>query len=261
MVQAIFLDVDGTLISFETHQVPAASIEAIRRVRELGVKVIIASGRPASDLHEIDAVPYDAVVALNGSECVLRDGTYISRQLIPEASFRRALELSEQYGFVLALETNEGVFVNKMQPVVKELARLVAHPVPEVVDIERMFMEKGCSQLCIYCDEPTERKVMAELPDLAASRWIDLFADVNVKGISKASGMEEMARHFGFDLAETIAFGDGGNDIPMLRRAGIGVAMGNASDRVKAEADYVTDSVDDGGLPNVLRHFFGDNLK
>ncbi|MDR0348571.1 MAG: HAD hydrolase family protein, partial [Tannerella sp.] len=61
--------------------------------------------------------------------------------------------------------------------------------------------------------------------------------------------------HYGISLSETMAFGDGGNDIPMLQHVACGIAMGNASDEVKAVAGYVTDSVDDDGLTNALRHF------
>ena len=64
-----------------------------------------------------------------------------------------------------------------------------------------------------------------------------------------------MCRHFGIDVADTMAIGDGGNDIPMLRHAGIGIAMGNANDAVKAEADYVTDTVDQDGIAKALQHF------
>ena len=60
---------------------------------------------------------------------------------------------------------------------------------------------------------------------------------------------------FGIRLEETMAFGDGGNDISMLRHAGIGVAMGNAKDDVKVIADYVTASVDDNGIADALKHF------
>ena len=64
-----------------------------------------------------------------------------------------------------------------------------------------------------------------------------------------------MIRAHGIDLAETMAFGDGQNDIEMLRHAGIGVAMGNAADEVKRSADYVTTGVDRAGIAKALRHF------
>ena len=59
----------------------------------------------------------------------------------------------------------------------------------------------------------------------------------------------------GFDRSQVMAFGDGENDIAMIKFAGIGVAMGNASDDVKAAADYVTDTVDNGGIEKALKHF------
>ena len=64
-----------------------------------------------------------------------------------------------------------------------------------------------------------------------------------------------MIRHYGIDLADTMAFGDGGNDIPIIQKAGIGVAMGNALDAVKESADYVTASVDEDGIAHALEHF------
>lgn len=66
-----------------------------------------------------------------------------------------------------------------------------------------------------------------------------------------------IAAHFGVPLERTVAFGDGGNDVPMLEHAGIGVAMGNASDQVKSKADMVTTSVDDDGIANALSKVIG----
>ena len=80
-------------------------------------------------------------------------------------------------------------------------------------------------------------------------------ADVVPRGSSKAVGIDKIIEYYGISLHETMAFGDGGNDMAMLRHAGIGVAMGNAGDEVKEAADYVTDSVDDDGVMNALRHF------
>ena len=110
-------------------------------------------------------------------------------------------------------------------------------------------------QLCFFFDKEIEQEVMGQLPGLTATRWCDVFADVNVAGVDKAVGVCSFVKHLGIDISEAIAFGDGGNDIPMLRAAGIGVAMGNASDEVKKHANYITASVDDDGLYKAFKHF------
>lgn len=86
-------------------------------------------------------------------------------------------------------------------------------------------------------------------------RWHPAFVDVTARGNTKQNGIDQIIRHFGIRLEETMAFGDGGNDIGMLRHAGIGVAMGNAEDDVKAAAEYVTTSVDEHGIANALKRF------
>ena len=93
---------------------------------------------------------------------------------------------------------------------------------------------------------------MPLLPNLSLSRWHPLFADVNLAGISKATGLSAFADYYGIEMAEIMACGD---DIPMLKVAGIGVAMGNASETVKASADFVTDTVENDGLCKALKHF------
>ena len=255
MIKVLLLDVDGTLLSFETHKVSQSSIDALKKVHDSGIKIVIATGRAASDLHEIDAVPYDGVIALNGAECVLRDGSVIRKVAIPAQDFRKSMELAREFDFAVALELNEGVFVNRLPPTVEQIAGIVEHPVPPVVDIEEMFERKECCQLCFYFDEETEQKVMPLLSGLSATRWHPLFADVNVAGTSKATGLSLFADYYRVKVSEIMACGDGGNDIPMLKAAGIGVAMGNASEKVQSVADFVTDTVDNNGLYKALKHF------
>ena len=220
MIKVLLLDVDGTLLSFETHKVSQSSIDALKKVHDSGIKIVIATGRAASDLHEIDAVPYDGVIALNGAECVLRDGSVIRKVAIPAQDFRKSMELAREFDFAVALELNEGVFVNRLTPTVEQIAGIVEL-----------------------------------LSGLSATRWHPLFADVNVAGTSKATGLSLFADYYRVKVSEIMACGDGGNDIPMLKAAGIGVAMGNASEKVQSVADFVTDTVDNNGLYKALKHF------
>ncbi len=78
---------------------------------------------------------------------------------------------------------------------------------------------------------------------------------ITTNGADKGKGILAIARHEGFNPSQTIAFGDGGNDTSMILQAGIGIAMGNAIDELKQQTDYVTTSVDENGILNVLRHF------
>ena len=82
-----------------------------------------------------------------------------------------------------------------------------------------------------------------------------ILEDKNVSGTSKATGLSLFADYYRVKVSEIMACGDGGNDIPMLKAAGIGVAMGNASEKVQSVADFVTDTVDNNGLYKALKHF------
>lgn len=255
MIKAIFLDVDGTILSFSTHQVPASAQTSLMQLYDKGIKIIIATGRSAGNLSEISSIPRHGVVGLNGAECTLQGGQVIERHSISLELFRKSMELAKEYDFAIAVEGTDGIFVDKITPRVIEMARKVDHPLPEVRDLWQVYKEGVCSQLCFFLDRETEQSIMPQLPGLSASRWCEAFSDINVVGVDKAGGMCSFIKHFGFDWSETIAFGDGGNDIPMLQAAGIGVAMGNASDEVKQCADYVTANVDDDGLYKAFKHF------
>ena len=93
------------------------------------------------------------------------------------------------------------------------------------------------------------------LKESESTRWNPLFADINVKINCKSKGIDAVIKHYGFDISEVMAFGDGGNDVKMIKHAAYGVVMGNAVDEAKEVADFVTTSVDEGGIANALKHY------
>ena len=177
------------------------------------------------------------------------------RHFIDYDEFKKMSELSDEYGFALCLELSEGFFINRITPPVLDVANTLNHSVPVPADIEEVFRTYGCGQLSAYFDAETERKVMPQVPGLCASRWHPGFVNIDVAGIDKGTALKEMAGLMGTGIDETISFGDGGNDIPLIKAAGLGVAMGNAGEELKAVAGYVTASVDEDGFAAALQRF------
>ena len=116
-------------------------------------------------------------------------------------------------------------------------------------------IDQGILQITSCITDEQEKDILTQLPGCNSARWYPSFTDITSATADKANGIRAIAKHLGIDISETMAFGDGGNDKSMLMAAGIGVAMGNAVDDVKAHANYVTTSVDDDGIKNALLNF------
>lgn len=252
---ALFFDIDGTLVDIKTHKIPESTTLALYKAHELGNKIFIATGR-SHTIVELPGLPkeiIDGYVTLNGAVC-LADGKPVSLVKIPADTVKRLSEVCISRNFTCLFITIEGMKVANWNEQFEEgfIRYFNLESVPEV-DFAGMRNE-DVYQMTVFFDVETERELKPQFPELEFNRWFPTFADITCRGVDKALGIEAMSRHFGIGLADTVAFGDGGNDIPMLKKAAIGVAMGNASDEVKANADYVTADVDADGIQKALRH-------
>lgn len=253
-IKAVFFDIDGTLVSFRTHDVPASAREAIARLRRRGIKVFIATGRLLCHTHVVRDIEVDGYITVNGSYCLTASGEVIYEEAFPREVLHRVFELEERYGFQTEYMTNKNIYVDSITEQVQAAIDMV-DIVPEVADPKHIVATQPVFQLCPYLSPELEKEVLAHLPECVGSRWNDMFMDVNLRGIDKATAAHRVMEYYGLKMEESMAFGDGGNDVPLIREVALGVAMGNACEALKEVADYVTTSVDDDGILNALEHF------
>ncbi len=256
MTKAIFFDINGTLVSFDTHEIVPSAYDAIAKLRHNGTKVFIATGRPLHLIRGLRDAQFDGYITFNGSYCVTAEGYEIYCNAIPQEELRQLIAHEQKNGpYSYAFMTLGKVYTNRITDRVKDVAKLLALPIPTVADMNQVVDRERVIQINLYTDETDEYPIMNTIPHCLSSRWSPLFTDINLRGDSKQHGIDKVLEYYNINLTETMAFGDGGNDISMLRHAAIGVAMGNAYGSVKAHADYITDTVDNNGIAKALTHF------
>ena len=258
MTKALFFDIDGTLVSFETHAIPASTIEALTFAHEKGIKIFIGTGRPKAIINNLadiqDRGLIDGYITMNGAYCFVGDEV-IYKSAIPAGEVRALAQVCEQKGYPCIFVGEHTISVCQPNKLVHDIFYDFLHVDEIPVKTFEEAVQEEIFQMTpfVTVEEETERQ--PQIPNCEAGRWFPAFADITAKGNTKQKGIDEIIARFGFKLEETMSFGDGGNDISMLRHAAIGVAMGNAKEEVKQAADYVTASIDDDGIAKALKHF------
>lgn len=266
MRKILFLDLDGTLTNDEKKVTPKTR-EALMRIQEQGHIVALASGRPTPGI-----VPVAEAIELE------KYGGYV---------------MSFNGGKIIDWKTKKTIFENVMDrkyiPDLLRYARqnnlgmvtydakhaLVATRMDKYIAMEAMFINKIPAYMtdvvkyvdynpnkCLFTAEPSlleyhEKMVKKRFgSELEIYRSSDCFIEVMPKGIDKAAAIKVLIEKLGISREDTIACGDGFNDLEMIRYAGVGVAMENAVDELKAEADDITASNNQDGIAQVIDKYF-----
>lgn len=254
MVKALFFDIDGTLVSFKTHTIPQSTIEAIHEAKEKGIKVFISTGRAKAIINNLGKLEFDGYITMNGAYCFAGKDEVIYKNSIPESDVKTMVNLTKKKSLTCIFVQEKKMFICNPGWMSDEFSTtLNISPLPEINPDEIIGSE--IFQISPFVTPAQEKELMPQIPHCESGRWHPSFTDIVAKGNGKNRGIDEIIRHFSIPLEETMAFGDGGNDISMLKHAAIGVAMGNAKDNVKQVADYVTDTVDNDGIMKALKHF------
>lgn len=254
MVRAIFFDVDGTLVSFQTHRVPEPVLQALHHLRQKGIKLFLSTGRHSQMLGYITSVfDFDGLVTLSGQYC-LCDGKVLRRNPMPQSHVDAVVKAAEKHGFSCIVLAGDEMYMNHCDQLAHEFLVGLDIPVLPFKPLSHA-LEQEVYQMIAFLSPEQEHILPEENPDLTFTRWNPTFLDIIPPTGGKDLGLQAVMEHCGFRREEVMAFGDGENDLSMLRFAGIGVAMGSASDFVRSQADYATGTVEELGILTALEHY------
>ena len=252
-IKVVFFDIDGTLCTEHTGFVPASTRRAVAELRRRGVRTVIATGRHPIELDgvELDGMHFDGYAAANGQMCLDEHRQLFSGFPIGAEGTEALVRLFDEGTLLLWFFGTDRSYANRDDETLRALSEATTGLLPEAHPYDGMALYQAVAFVSVE-DEPA---LAAQLPGCRLQRWGSKGVDIIAADGGKVEGMKAFLARFGCAPEECMAFGDQHNDLDMLRFAGVGVAMGNAADEVKAAADHVTTSVEEDGIALALAYF------
>lgn len=252
MSKLLLLDIDGTLLNSKK-ELPNSAKEAVVKAREKGHDLAIATGRaPFMIQNLLKELKIDTYITFNG-QYIVHANKPIHTEALNTGSLTNIVEFAEQRDHPLVF-MNEKKMVSSIgfHPDIDESIKTLKFPHPPAE--KEFYLNNDIYQALVFCKEEEEKQYHRNFEDLRFVRWHRVSCDILPIGGSKASGIERLIRATGHTLEETIAFGDGLNDVQMMKIAGFSVAMDNGHEETKKLASYVAGHVDEDGLAKAFDH-------
>ena len=263
--RAIALDLDGTLTNHEKVVTPKTR-EALLQASAKGAVIILASGRPTYGIEPVaECLELQKrggyILSYNGGNIVnAKTGEKLFSQFLPDEVIPELYAYAKEHGHaLLGYAGNEIITEMPDDQYVKEESRINKMNIRKVDNLFES-LEPHPTKLLMTGDPTLMLKAEEELVEKLGDRMdifrsAPFFLELVPKGIDKAKSLTRLLTKINLTPADLIAFGDGYNDLSMLKLAGMGVAMENAAPEVRAEADYVTLSNEEDGVAAALTHF------
>jgi len=269
-MKVIALDLDGTLLN-KKKEISLSNQERIQKLREQGVKVVLASGRSATAMrYYYNQLGLDEpMVCCNGGFVVdpITEKVIASRPIKRE-DLETAAELLRQEDAYYLVYTATTLWMSSIQFSMDQWVFRNRKLAPEDQvdikireDLESLFDEEPIYKLFVFCVNEEEKQdriqLLRKLPGLEVSDSLPGAIDLMRKGVTKADGLKDIADYYGISMNEIAFMGDHNNDVEALKQAGLGVAMGNATEAARNAADWLTDDHDEDGVKTALDRLFG----
>ncbi|HMR19179.1 MAG TPA: HAD-IIB family hydrolase, partial [Sphingobacterium sp.] len=134
-IKAVFFDIDGTLLSFKTHEVAASTEEAIAQLQDRGIKTILSTGRSINSIDHVRYLNFDGYITFNGGYCVTKEGGILLKKTIDPKDIQSVINYAQRQPLSFSLMSEKEITIHDVTP---EIAGMYAHlnlPVPKLVDM------------------------------------------------------------------------------------------------------------------------------
>lgn len=272
MGKYLFFDIDGTLCE-PGMPVSEPVVAALRQAQKNGHKIFVSTGRNLATIQKsVLDIGFDGIIASAGGYISIGD-TVLADKKMPPPLLAHAMRVFEQHGVSYMLETAAGTYADKdsmmgawsanLSKANSELRRMMTQLL-EGLGMMPMedYVGQAVYKICFI--GKTEESVLAAVSELGGEFETvvqdnlvpdqpRLNGETMAKGIDKGLAVRQVCDYYGASIEDSVAFGDSGNDLPMLKAAGTAVVMGNAAPSVQAAADVVCESCAEDGIAHQLK--------
>ena len=239
-------DIDGTLLDNENKGIHESVKKTLRTLKENGEKCIIATGRSLESVAStglLDIIEWDGLVLNNGQVVLDREKNILSITTIEKNAASQFIALCQAKGLNCTVETGKDWFMLNEADENTKRAHAFFH---EILPKVRPYQNEPIVMAMVYGDIGYDYEEFKAIAGLNVLPGVSSYADICAVGVDKVNGIHILMKYL--HMEGYVAFGDGDNDIEMLRHSETGIVMGQAKDRVKVYADFITKSCREDGI-------------
>ena len=274
-ISLLVADVDGTLVTKQKVLTERAR-NAVQKLRDAGIAFAITSGRPPLGMKMlVDELSLTApIAAFNGAVFLKPDYSVIEQNLLPEAVAKRVVKIISSHGLDVWVYSDRDWFVPERHGPHVDREEWTVKFSPTVVPtfdnlLDNVAKIVGVSddlELVARCEADTQKEFSGQVhckagessdggEEVSAARSQPYYLDVTNPHANKGFVIDRLSQMLSIPSQEIATIGDMPNDVPMFKRSGLSIAMGNSSQEVQNDAHYVTTSYEDEGFANAVERF------
>lgn len=251
-IKIVFFDIDGTLINYGAEKLTDKTLEALKELKNNGIKIVLATGRAPVSLPDFGDLIFDAKICFNGSLCFTDDKTIYSNP-INKNDVYQLVNNATKLDKVSSIATKNKIAANGIEESLKDyfsIANLILNFTP---DFDNVLKNEDVFQVMLAATKDEYNDILDKTTDVKIAAWWDRAIDIIPINGGKGQGIRKILEYFNISKDEAMAFGDGNNDLEMFSEVKYSIAMDNASNELKSKSFNICKDVKEDGIYYYLK--------